>query len=184
MSSLMRVKLWRDIRASWSRFALMVVAITVSLTLFGGILFAWAAVGRETSGAYLGTDPASATIVLEQGVSVDQMRSLAAEVRAWPEVLEATGRTQFNSDVEVDGIPVDIPLQVFVAAPERAASGAARRESKRGATSRCLPRCGCHRRCISAAASGLRSRAFAAPGPSRPAAARALPTTAPSDRDA
>jgi putative ABC transport system permease protein len=114
----MRVKLWRDIRASRSRFVLMVVAVAVSLTVFGGVLFAWAAVGRETSGAYLGTEPASATIVLEQGVSVDQMETLAAEVRARPEVVEATGRTQFNSDVEVDGITGDIPLQVFVAAPD------------------------------------------------------------------
>ena len=114
----MRVKLWRDVRASWSRFVLMVVAVAVSLTVFGGVLFAWAAVGRETSGAYLGTEPASATIVLEQGVSVEEMESLAAEVRGWPEVVEATGRSQFNSDVEVDGIPRDIPLQVFVAAPD------------------------------------------------------------------
>jgi putative ABC transport system permease protein len=118
MSRLMRVKLWRDIRASWSRFALMVVAVTVSLTVFGGVLFAWAAVGRETSGAYLGTEPASATFVLEQGVSVDQMEGLAAGLRDWPEVVEATGRTQFNSDVEVDGILLDIPLEVFVAAPD------------------------------------------------------------------
>jgi putative ABC transport system permease protein len=112
------MKLWRDIRASRSRFVLMVVAFAVSLTVFGGVLFAWAAVGRETSGAYLGTEPASATIVLEQGVPVDQMEALAAEVRARPEVVEATGRAQFNSDVEVDGIPNDIPLQVFVAAPD------------------------------------------------------------------
>lgn len=114
----MRVKLWRDIGAGRSRFVLMVVAVAVSLTVFGGVLFAWAAVGRETSGAYLGTEPASATIVLEQGVSVDQMETLAAEVRTRPEVVEAIGRTQFNSDVEVDGIAGDIPLQVFVAAPD------------------------------------------------------------------
>jgi putative ABC transport system permease protein len=96
----------------------MVVAVAVSLTVFGGVLFAWAAVGRETSGAYLGTEPASATIVLEQGVSVNEMESLAAEVRGLPEVVEAIGRSQFNSDVEVDGIPRDIPLQVFVAPPD------------------------------------------------------------------
>lgn len=114
----MRVKLWRDIGAGRSRFVLMVVAVAVSLTVFGGVLFAWAAVGRETSGAYLGTEPASATIVLEQGVSVDQMETLAAAVRTRPEVVEAIGRTQFNSDVEVDGIAGDIPLQVFVAAPD------------------------------------------------------------------
>ncbi len=46
MTSLMTVKLRRDLRASWSRLLLMVIAIAVSLTVFGGVLFAWAAVGR------------------------------------------------------------------------------------------------------------------------------------------
>ena len=118
MSPLLRVKLWRDIRASWSRFALMVIAITVSLTVFGGVLFAWAAVGRETSGAYLGTEPASATIVLERGVDVERMAEIVVAVRTIPNVIEATGRTQFNTEVDVNGTPRDIPLQVFVAAPD------------------------------------------------------------------
>ena len=52
MTGLMSVKLRRDLRASWSRFALMVVALAVSLTVFGGLLAAWASIGRETSGAY------------------------------------------------------------------------------------------------------------------------------------
>jgi putative ABC transport system permease protein len=118
MSRLMWVKLWRDLRAGWSRFALMVVAITVSLILFGGVLFAWAAVGRETRGAYMGTEPASATIVLQEGLDVDEMAEIAAEVRSWPEVIEATGRTQFITRVEVNANPKEIPLQVFVTAPD------------------------------------------------------------------
>lgn len=113
----MRVKLRRDLRATWSRFALMVIAIAVSLTVFGGVLFAWAAVGRETSAAYMGTEPASATIVLDQAIDTEQMAAIAAEVRARPGVIEATGRTQFNSEIEVNGSLRDIPIQVFVAAP-------------------------------------------------------------------
>ena len=118
MSRLMRVKLRRDIRASWSRFALMTVAVTVSLTVFGGVLFAWSAVGRETSEAYLGTEPASATIVLKERIPAEQMEVLASEVRALPDVIAVTGRTQFNTEVEVNGVLSDIPLQVFVAAPD------------------------------------------------------------------
>jgi putative ABC transport system permease protein len=95
-----------------------VVAITVSLTVFGSVLFAWAAVGRETRGAYMGTEPASATIVLEQGIDVDEMAAIAAEVRSRPEVIDATGRTQFNTRVEVNGNPKEVPLQVFVADPD------------------------------------------------------------------
>jgi putative ABC transport system permease protein len=114
----MWVKLWRDLRASSSRFALMVVAITVSLIVFGSVLFAWAAVGRETRGAYMGTEPASATVVLEQGIAVDDMATIADEVRTWPEVIEAAGRTQFNTRVEVNGNPEEVALQVFVTAPD------------------------------------------------------------------
>jgi putative ABC transport system permease protein len=46
VSGLLTVKLRRDLRGSWSRFALMVVAIAVSLTVFGGVLYAWGAMGR------------------------------------------------------------------------------------------------------------------------------------------
>ncbi|TMR95066.1 ABC transporter permease [Nonomuraea basaltis] len=120
MTGLMTVKLRRDLRASWSRFALMVVALTVSLTVFGGLLAAWASIGRETSGAYMSTEPASATIVLDHGIDATRMAAIAAEVRRRPGVLEATGRTQFDTPIEVNGQPQTLPLQVFVAAPDDA----------------------------------------------------------------
>jgi putative ABC transport system permease protein len=118
VSSLLTVKLRRDLRASWSRFVLMVIAIAVSLTVFGGVLAAWAAIGRETSGAYMSTEPGSATIVLEHGVDDGQMAAIAAAVRRRPGVLEATGRAQFSSEVKVNGQSRVSPLQVFVAAPD------------------------------------------------------------------
>jgi len=112
------VKLRRDLRASWSRFVLMAVAITVSLTVFGGVLTAWAAIGRETRGAYMSTEPASATIVLDSGIDVEKMAAIAAEAQKRPGVIAATGRTQFGTEVEVNGQPRVSPLQVFVAAPD------------------------------------------------------------------
>jgi putative ABC transport system permease protein len=118
MTSLMAVKLGRDLRASWSRFVLMVAAIAVSLTAFGGILFAWASIGRETSGAYMRTEPASATIVLDRPIDAGRMAAIAAQARRRPGVIEATGRTQFDSQVEVNGQPRDAALQVFAAAPD------------------------------------------------------------------
>ena len=114
----MRVKLRRDLRASWSRFALMVIAIAVSLTVFGAFVLAWSAIGRETSGAYLATEPASATIVLDQPIEADRMAAIVAAARQRPGVIEATGRTQFNTDVEVNGQPRNFGMQVFVAAPD------------------------------------------------------------------
>jgi putative ABC transport system permease protein len=46
------------------------------------------------------------------------MAAIAAQARSRPGVIEATGRTQFDGDVEVDGRTRDIRLQVFVAAPD------------------------------------------------------------------
>ncbi|MEO3788506.1 ABC transporter permease [Actinocorallia sp. B10E7] len=116
--SLLAVKLRRDLRASWSRFALMVLAIAVSLTVFGGVLLAWATIGRETENAYLGTEPASATIVLDEPVPAEQMADLVTQARESPGVLQAIGRTQFSTEVQVDGRTLDVPMLVFAAAPD------------------------------------------------------------------
>ncbi len=113
----MTVKLRRDVRATWPRLLMMVVAITVSLTVFSGVLFAWGASARETNAAYVGTEPASATIVLDGAVDAAQMAAITADTLARPDVIEATGRTQFTSEIEADGQLLDLPVQVFVAAP-------------------------------------------------------------------
>jgi putative ABC transport system permease protein len=119
VSSLLAVKLGRDLRASWSRLVLMVIAIGISLAAFGGVLFAWAASARETTSAYMGTEPASATILLNRPIDAKRMAAIAGEVRRRPGVIEATGRTQFTSEsVQVNGRLRDIPLQVFVATPD------------------------------------------------------------------
>lgn len=116
--SLLVVKLLRDLRASWPRFVLMVVALAVSLTVFASMLFAWAAAGRETRDAYLSTEPASATIVLDEGLDPAAMADIVEQARRQPGVLDATGRTQFDGRVEVAGRPLDVTLQTFVAAPD------------------------------------------------------------------
>jgi putative ABC transport system permease protein len=118
VTSLLTVKLRRDLRATWPRILMMVVAIAVSLMVFSAVLFTWSASGRETSSAYLGTEPASATILLDRGIDAEQMAAIAAAARTRPGVIEATGRTQFTSQVEVNGRRLDNPLQVFAAAPD------------------------------------------------------------------
>jgi len=118
VTRLLTVKLRRDVRASWTRFALMVLALAATLTVFGATLFAWSTVGRETRGAYVSTEPASATIVLSRPVDASRLAAIAAQARSRPGVLDATARTQFDTPVEVNGQPRDIPLQVFVAAPD------------------------------------------------------------------
>jgi putative ABC transport system permease protein len=46
------------------------------------------------------------------------MAAIVAQARTRPGVIEATGRTQFTSKVEVNGRVREIPLQVFVAAAD------------------------------------------------------------------
>jgi putative ABC transport system permease protein len=118
MSGMLSVKLRRDLRATWSRFALMVIAIAVSLMVFGGVLLAWVASTREIPNAYMGTEPASATILLDRPVTSQAMETLVADVRGRPAVIAATGRTQFTSEVDINGQPRETPLQVFVAASD------------------------------------------------------------------
>jgi putative ABC transport system permease protein len=118
MTSLLAVKLRRDLRATWPRIVAMTIAIAVSLTVFGTVLFAWATTSRETSRAYLGTDPASATIVLDRRVDDRQMAAIVAEARKQPGVIEASGRTQFTSKIRADGRERTNSIQVFVAAPD------------------------------------------------------------------
>ncbi len=114
----MAVKLRRDLRATWPRLALMVVAIAVALTAFAGVLFAWSASARETTSAYASTEPASATIVLDEAIDAGQMAAIVAAAGARSGVIDAVGRAQFTSQIEVNGQPRTVPLQVFVAAPE------------------------------------------------------------------
>jgi putative ABC transport system permease protein len=119
VSGLLTVKLRRDLRASWSRLALMVIAVAVSLTAFAGVFFAWATIGRETSSAYTSTEPASATILLDRPIAAERMAAIAAQARTRPGVIQATGRTQFTSQsVQVDGQARELPLQLFVATPD------------------------------------------------------------------
>jgi len=118
MTNLLTVKLRRDLRATWSRLLLMVVAIAVSLTVFSGVLFTWSAGARETRYAYLNTEPASATILLDRPIDAGRMATIVAEAQARPGIIEATGRTQFTSEIEVDGRLLENPLQVFIAAPD------------------------------------------------------------------
>src|SRR5262249_12410408 len=60
----------------------------------------------------------STTIVLVEDITAERMAAIVAEARTQSGVIEATGRTQFNTDIEVYGAPRALPLQVFVAPPD------------------------------------------------------------------
>ena len=119
MTRLLFIKLVRDMRATWPRLALMVVALGITLVAFSGILYTWGVTSREIPRAYLITNPASATILLEQRRDATEMADIARAARGQSGVIEAAARTQLTLQVQQDGGAWGPnPIQIFVAAPD------------------------------------------------------------------
>ena len=77
MAPLLFVKLLRDMRTIWARILLMIVAMTVTLIVFSGVLYTWGITGREIRRGYLSTNPASGTIWFTGGLDAEQMAAIA-----------------------------------------------------------------------------------------------------------
>jgi putative ABC transport system permease protein len=119
MTSLLMVKALRDLRATWPRIVLMVVAISVSLVVFSAVLYTRGITAREISLGYLSTNPASATVLLDHDVDAAKMADIAAEARTRPGIIDATARSQFTTQIQDAGGQWRAnPLQIFVAAPD------------------------------------------------------------------
>ncbi len=79
-------KVIRDLKTDFTKSGLLVLAIAIGVFGIGSILGAYAILTREMARNYLGTEPASATIKIENG-AIDQ--SLLDGVRKIPGVLQA-----------------------------------------------------------------------------------------------
>ena len=90
-------KILRDLQATRGRMAIMVVAIAVSIFAVGTILSAYAILPREISRNYLGTNPASAFLELDQ---VDD--SLVEAVRQQPNIADAEASSLVVASAEVN----------------------------------------------------------------------------------
>lgn len=119
MTPLLFIKLLRDIRAIWPRIVLMIVAMSVTVIMFSAVLYTWGVTGRELSRAYVRTNPASATLLLERGLNADKIAAIAAEARKRPGIIAATSRTQLTLQIRQEGGGWGPnPIQIFVAAPD------------------------------------------------------------------
>lgn len=81
-------KVGRDLWGNRGRSLLIVLAVALSLFALGGVLGAYAVLGRETTQGYLGTEPAHVTLVLRGGVD-DALVQAAEQL---PEVESAQAR--------------------------------------------------------------------------------------------
>ncbi len=90
-------KLLGDVRSARGRILLMIAAIAASLVAVGGVLGAYAVLGREIAVNYQGTRPASATLEVDGGVDA----ALLAELRGHPLVQEAEARDVIAARVRV-----------------------------------------------------------------------------------
>jgi putative ABC transport system permease protein len=120
MTRLLFIKLLRDMQAIWPRIALMIIAMTVTLIVFSGVLYTRGITGREMKRGYLSTNPASATILFEDRLDAEKMENIVAEVRKQPEIIAATFRTQFTLPLQEQGSEAwgSVPIQIFVATPD------------------------------------------------------------------
>jgi putative ABC transport system permease protein len=101
-------KLFRDLQAAQGRIGMMVVAIAVSIFGVGTILGAYTILTREISRNYLGTNPASALLELDQ---VDD--AVVEAVRQQPGIADAEASSSVQARVEVS--PNEwMPILLFV----------------------------------------------------------------------
>ena len=117
MTRLLYIKLLRDVRATWARLVLMVVAMSVTLVVFSGVLYVRGITGREIPRAYLSTSPASATILFKRALDASTMAAIAAEARMQPGIIDAAPRTQLTLQIQKGGRWGPNPIQIFVAEP-------------------------------------------------------------------
>ncbi len=90
-------KLLRDLQTARGRMAMVVIAIAVSIFAVGTILSTYAILPREISRNYLGTNPASAFLELDQ---VDD--SLVEAVRQQPNIADAEASSLVVANAEVN----------------------------------------------------------------------------------
>src|SRR5215207_434468 len=115
MTPLLFTKLLRDLQTTWERMVMMVIAISVSLTVFSGMLYARTLVLSNTASGYGSTNPASARITLEPAVMPDQTDTFIAAAKAEPGVIDATMRQLTNVKLQKESGGLK-SLQLFVAA--------------------------------------------------------------------
>jgi putative ABC transport system permease protein len=109
VGSVARRKVLRDLWLARGRTAVLVFAMAVSLTTVGAILGAYGVLAREMPRSFLSSHPASATLVMHDGVDP----GLLEAVRRRPGIADAERRGMVFARVEV-APDTWLPLRLFV----------------------------------------------------------------------
>jgi putative ABC transport system permease protein len=115
MTPILFIKLLRDLKTTWGRTVMMVIAISLSLIAFSTMLYARSIVDSQQSINYASTNPASARITIEPGLASDQSEIITAIAKAEPGVIDATMRSILN--VQIQQEDEERQLQLFIASP-------------------------------------------------------------------
>ncbi|QIP13177.1 FtsX-like permease family protein [Spirosoma aureum] len=91
------LKVLRDLTSDYPKNLMLVLAIAIGVFGIGSILGGYAVVKREMAVNYLGTQPASATIELEEGIS----RELVDRVKTLPGIQEADRRATLQARMKI-----------------------------------------------------------------------------------
>src|SRR5262245_46600445 len=90
-------KVVRDLWLARGRTLTLVVATAVSILALGAVLSAYGIISRDMSLSFLGTNPASATLVLSDGIDAE----LLSAVRSRPGITDAQARALVQARAEV-----------------------------------------------------------------------------------
>jgi hypothetical protein len=113
MTPMLFIKLLRDIKTTWGRMVMMVVAISLSLIAFSTMLYARSIVDSNIASGYSSINPSSARIVLEPGITPDQIEPILALAKAEPGIIDATLRSVFTLQMQKQGSESIYPLEFF-----------------------------------------------------------------------
>src|SRR5712692_2857602 len=109
MGKVARRKVLRDLWLARGRTAVLVFAMAISLTAVGAVLGAYGILVREMPRSFLSSNPASATLVVHEGVE----SGLLQQIRQRPGIADAERRGMVFARVEV-APETWLPLRLFV----------------------------------------------------------------------
>jgi putative ABC transport system permease protein len=109
MGRVRAIKVGRDLWLARGRALTMIITIEVSIVALGTVLGAYGVLSREMAPSFLGTNPASATLVLREPID----DTLLAAVRQRPRIADAQARTLLTARTEVEPSRW-LPVSLFV----------------------------------------------------------------------